>query len=279
MTLPLGDELTIDVDGCAIAARAWGAATQPSITLVHGSAAHSGWWDPMADDLATDHRVVALDLSGHGDSGWRDEYSGEAWAAEVGAVIDAFDIAPTLLVGHSLGARVAIAAAARRPDAIVGLVLLDPPVRRPNPDPTPSRPPLRPPTPAGPRSYATLDEAKMSFHLRPNEPILNRDRLLEVAAGSFKETADGWTYKADPQVHERVADLGVAQALAQIPCPALFIYGAQSPILAWSDPEFAIEAHAGPTEVQKIPDAYHHLMFDYAETLVTRIRAFEQTLG
>jgi pimeloyl-ACP methyl ester carboxylesterase len=277
MSATTRQDTTIDVDGCAIHARAWGEPdARPSIVLVHGSAAHVGWWEPMAEDLASDHRVVALDLSGHGDSGWRERYAGETWAREVGAVIDAFDVAPTVLVGHSLGALVSVVAAARRPETVSGLVLIDPPMRRPDPD-APARMPMR--TPGGPRTFATLDEAKMSFHLRPNEPILNRDRLLEVAADSFAQGDEGWTYKADPGVHERVEDLPIAESLAQIACPALLVYGAMSPVFAMSDPDFAVESHAGPTEVQTIRDAYHHLMFDHAATLVDRIRAFARTVS
>ena len=75
-------------------------------------------------------------------------------------------------------------------------------------------------TPGGARTFSTLDEAKMSFHLRPHEPILNHERLLEVAAGSFREGDDGWTYKADSRVHERIDDLPLAEPLAALTCSA-----------------------------------------------------------
>ncbi len=272
MTDTSADQLTIDADGCAINARAWGEEGRPAIVLVHGSAAHLGWWDPIAAALATDHRVVALDLSGHGDSGWRERYTGAAWGDEVNVVIDAFGVAPTLLVGHSLGARVAVVAAGNRPAGVRGLMLVDPPIRPPAPDPSAPRMPMR--TPGGPRSFATLDEAKMSFHLRPHEPILNHDLLLEVAAASFKQTDDGWTYKADARIHERIEDLPLAGPLAELTCPLLLVWGAMSPVYSFSEPEFAVNAHAGETEVQTIRDAYHHLMFDHGPDLTDRIRAF-----
>ena len=53
--------------------------------LVHGGAAHSGWWDHVAP-LLTWHRVVALDLTGHGDSDRREVYDMRLWAREVVAV-------------------------------------------------------------------------------------------------------------------------------------------------------------------------------------------------
>src|SRR5262245_52738585 len=139
------------VDGCEIYTRAWGEAGQPAIVLVHGSAAHTGWWDRIAEDLADAFHVVALDLSGHGDSGWRESYTGAGWADEVLAVIDECDVAPAVLVGHSLGARVALVAAGQRPEAVSGLMLLDPPIRPPSPDGAPQRAPFR--TPGGARTF------------------------------------------------------------------------------------------------------------------------------
>ena len=59
---------SIEVDGLRIAYRVWGDESLPGLILVHGGAAHSGWWDHIAP-LLTSHRVVAPDLSGHGDSG------------------------------------------------------------------------------------------------------------------------------------------------------------------------------------------------------------------
>src|SRR5690606_36984848 len=54
------------VDGVRVAYRLWeGAATTSTVVLVHGGAAHSRWWDPVAPLLAKERRVIAIDLSGH----------------------------------------------------------------------------------------------------------------------------------------------------------------------------------------------------------------------
>ncbi|HQV17691.1 MAG TPA: alpha/beta hydrolase, partial [Gordonia sp. (in: high G+C Gram-positive bacteria)] len=57
------------VDGCEIHYRAWGEVGMPGILLVHGGGANSSWWDHVAPFGAGTHRIVALDMSGHGDSG------------------------------------------------------------------------------------------------------------------------------------------------------------------------------------------------------------------
>ncbi len=74
------DENTIDVDGVPIHYLEWGHRDQPGLVLVHGGAAHAHWWTFLAPMFAENWPVVALDLSGHGDSGRREIYSHEAWA-------------------------------------------------------------------------------------------------------------------------------------------------------------------------------------------------------
>ena len=46
--------------------------TRPGLLLVHGNAAHAYWWSFIAPLLARDYNVAAMDLSGMGDSGWRE---------------------------------------------------------------------------------------------------------------------------------------------------------------------------------------------------------------
>jgi pimeloyl-ACP methyl ester carboxylesterase len=69
--------------------RAWGDAKLPTLVLVHSGGAHSGWWDHIAPFFSSTHRVIAPDLSGHGDSDFRAEYDLDTWAREVLAVAKA----------------------------------------------------------------------------------------------------------------------------------------------------------------------------------------------
>src|SRR3989442_15246235 len=81
-------EGAITVDGASIAYRAWGDPDGRSIMLVHGGAAHSRWWDHIAPMLTDGWRVVAVDLSGHGDSDRRGPYSLDTRAPEGLAAVD-----------------------------------------------------------------------------------------------------------------------------------------------------------------------------------------------
>src|ERR1700749_511873 len=90
--------------GVPLAYRMGGSPSGRGIVLVHGGGAHSRWWDHIAPLLAADRRVIAMDLSGHGDSGRRETYNFDAWAREVLAVAaDAGLDAPPVVIGHSMG--------------------------------------------------------------------------------------------------------------------------------------------------------------------------------
>ena len=84
------EEGAITVDGARIHYLQWGGVSdKPGIVLVHGNGAHAHWWTFIAPFLLEHYRVVALDLSGMGDSDHRERYSPEGFAAEVVGVMDA----------------------------------------------------------------------------------------------------------------------------------------------------------------------------------------------
>src|SRR6186713_3289829 len=82
-----GQAHNLMVGGARICYRAWGRPRDPGVVLVHGSAANARWWDHIAPQLADGRHVVAIDLSGHGDSQWRDSYQQAVWADELRAVV------------------------------------------------------------------------------------------------------------------------------------------------------------------------------------------------
>ncbi|MBF5045415.1 MULTISPECIES: alpha/beta fold hydrolase [Myxococcaceae] len=94
--------------------------------LVHGGGADRGHWEPLQQLLPT--RSLALDLRGMGESAPPADgrYGVEPAAEDVARVAEALLPQPFCLVGHSFGAAVALAYAARHPARLAGLVLVDP---------------------------------------------------------------------------------------------------------------------------------------------------------
>ncbi len=86
------------------------------VLLVHGITESAETWDPVVELLRDDHRLITMDLRGHGKSGRSQRYDLEAMSGDVVAVIQALDLVGEVhLVGHSLGGAVVSAAGAAVP--------------------------------------------------------------------------------------------------------------------------------------------------------------------
>ena len=96
------EQRSITVDGCDINYLQWGEQVDAGLVFVHGGGAHAHWWTHVAATFGPRVRCVALDLSGHGDSGRRDDYTLAAWTDEVVAVAEAAGIERPVLIGHSI---------------------------------------------------------------------------------------------------------------------------------------------------------------------------------
>ena len=99
---------------------------EPTIVLIHCWCGNREFWREQVDELARDHRVVQLDLPGHGASGRnRERWTVTGFAPDVQAVADKLGLQRMILVGHSMGGPIALAAAARMQGRVVGVIGLD----------------------------------------------------------------------------------------------------------------------------------------------------------
>jgi pimeloyl-ACP methyl ester carboxylesterase len=100
----------------------------PPIVLIHGFGAALDWWDDIAPALAADHRVIRLDLIGHGGTeAPASGYTIERQAKLVAAVLDKLGVDRVIAIGHSMGGEVATALAEVNPERVERLVLIDSP--------------------------------------------------------------------------------------------------------------------------------------------------------
>ena len=98
----------------------------PTLVFVHGWCGGRELWRATMDALAPRHRVLALDLAGHGGSGARREsWTLDALAGDVVAVVEASGERDVVLVGHSMGAPVSLLAAPRLAPRVRGVIAVD----------------------------------------------------------------------------------------------------------------------------------------------------------
>lgn len=98
----------------------------PLLVLVHGWSCDQAYWKNQVEFLAEKYRVVTVDLAGHGLSGAnRDEWTLQAYAADVVSVVQKLKPDRVILSGHSLGGFVTLFAALQLEDVMAGIILVD----------------------------------------------------------------------------------------------------------------------------------------------------------
>ena len=112
-------------DGTPISYEIYGVG-EPSLVFVHGWSCDARYWREQLSYFSKNHRVVVLDLAGHGHSGsTRSKYTMKAFGEDVQAVTEATNSQSVILIGHSMGGSVIAEAARLMPNRVIGIVGVD----------------------------------------------------------------------------------------------------------------------------------------------------------
>ena len=105
--------------------RVWGKG-EPAVVLIHGWACDSNYWSAQIDALKAKYTVVAVNLAGHGASeSNRKDWSMANYGQDVASVTHLIKNRQIVLVGHSMGADVALEAARQIGDRVIGIIAVD----------------------------------------------------------------------------------------------------------------------------------------------------------
>jgi pimeloyl-ACP methyl ester carboxylesterase len=272
LEVPFTDE-RVDVDGCPVHFLAWGDPGRRGLVFVHGGGAHAHWWTHVASTFADEFRVVAVNLSGHGDSGHREVYALEQWTDEVMAAAEAGGVdGPPVVIGHSMGGFVTIVTAARHADGLGGAVICDSPVTEPDPEIGAYQ--VRQAFGA-PRTYPTLDDALGHFRTVPAQDHYLDYVVDHVARRSLRRVDGGWRWKFDREVFAQFIGSMRSVAypyLSEITC-RLALLRSERGLVTRDIGESMYEKLGRVTPVVEIPEAGHHAMLDEPLILLTALRA------
>jgi pimeloyl-ACP methyl ester carboxylesterase len=244
------------------------------LLLLHGFGNEAHIWDDFAPSVAPHYRTLAMDHRGHGDSDWDPEgrYDHDSMVRDVEFVTAALGIERLVLVGHSLGGRIATLFADRNAARMAGLVLVD---IGPDLDPRGvTRIQLDVASDQQP-TFASVEEYARALTLA--YPAGRPDALLRMARHGIRRREDGrYQLKMDPRLRgvgstespEAAAERGRAmsellwKALARISCPTLVVRGAASDVLAPDTADRMVDETLAHGRLAVVPQAAHSVMTD-----------------
>jgi pimeloyl-ACP methyl ester carboxylesterase len=248
------------------------------LVFVHGLSFFSWDWLEAAQALAGLREAACMDMRGFGDSDRTADYSVPAMAADIGVLMDHLGWPRAIVVGHSMGGRNCAYFAAKNPQRVAALVLVD---YSPENAPAGSKR-VAQNVASVPDAFATIEEAMTHFKADLKDAT-KRARFEAYLA----PVAGGFAVKRDPHFREQFRKilatgerpkLGVDmwQVLAEIRTPTLVIRGARSDLFA---PETIERVKAANPRIQVAEvDAGHNVAGDNLAGFLGAVRPFLASL-
>jgi pimeloyl-ACP methyl ester carboxylesterase len=258
-------------EGLALHYLDWGG-SGPPVILLHGGMLAAPTWDLVCLELGDAFRCIALDLRGHGRSGWSDDYSIRASVRDVDALMRHLRLDGSHLVGMSLGGNVAAHVASAHSGRVRSLVMVD------------VGPGADFGSAAGMRAFIDrpiggLSVDRLADEARRLSPASDRDKLLFRYGYMTRVLPDGTLgWRHDRERPEDFAHiLATIEELATlapgIACPALIVRGERSRVL--TDEKVGRFARLFPDgRWTVVPEAGHNLQEDNPKALAAVIRTF-----
>jgi pimeloyl-ACP methyl ester carboxylesterase len=274
-----GESHVVMVAGCPIHYLLWPARAETAngrgLLFVHGGGAHAHWWSFIAPYFTRDFRVAAIDLSGMGDSGRRENYGSEIRAQEMrGVIADAGLGARPFVVGHSFGGFMTMKFAAAFGEELGGVVIVDSPIRSPEEE---AQLPHVSPKWENKKVYPSFEAALARFRLMPAQSCENDFIVEHIARHSLMPVEGGWSWKFDgAALGARRFGEPFREYLQAVRCRAALLFGENSALVSRATASYMSSLLGPDAPIVEVPEAQHHVMLDQPLAFVAALRALLQ---
>ncbi len=269
---------TVTVNGLELHYLDWNNEAQPPLVLLHGLRGHAHSWDDVSAAFCTNYHVLALDQRGRGDSDAAPagDYSTQAYVDDLAAFVDALNLPPFILMGHSMGGRNSMAFTAQYPEKVAQLIIVD---VGPTIDPRGAER-IKREIHAVPETFDSFEAvvAYMSEQNRYASDAVLR-RRLRYATTDLPDGKVGWRYDRVIREQSRHGTGAPSEDLwphlPKITCPTFIVRGADTDLLSLEVAQQMLDTlpHAELAEVQR---AAHMVFEENPNGFMEAVRPFLQ---
>ena len=224
-----GTDRFISVNGLRLHYLEWGARDKMPLILLHGIGRDAHSFDHIAPHFAADYRVLAVDLRGHGDSGWHPEgaYLVDDFVRDLEALVDQLQLRDLIVLGNSTGGRVAQVYAGRHRGRVRALVVEDVGPERPKDVAAGFARRVQ----AEANGWSSEDE--LLAHLKGQSAAVSDDLLRAHVRSATRRREDGrLVWKRDPKLVNGFVPTELWQDVRRIAAPTLYVLGGSSTIVS-----------------------------------------------
>ena len=243
----------VDVNGLRIHYVDWGGNEKPFV-MVHGLDRVARTFDHLARRLSPAYRVIAIDMRGHGDSGWdpQGRYLVEDHVGDLEGVVQQLELRDLTLWGNSTGGRVVQVFAGKHPDLVSHVISEDVGPERPRQiaDNYAKR--------VQQEQAGWASEEELLAQLRKANPRMSPAVLEPYVRYGTKKRADGRIeWKRDPQLVKGFVATELWRFVRDIKSPILYIIGGRSNIVPPETQE-ELKRTLPNAQLITVPDVGHY---------------------